>query len=344
MRIALVGLGYWGPKLLRNLVTLNGPDGVVAVEPRIERHAPLIPAFPGVTFLRDLDEALEDEEVRAAVIATPVETHAALARQALQAGRHVLVEKPLANSVDDAVALADLAASLDLTLMVGHTFLFSPRVTAIAEHISSGQTGAIQYMTSSRLNLGIHRSDVNVIWDLAAHDFSIVFHLLGEFPNSVHTLTKSVAREGSPDVAFMTLTFPSGAVASVDVSWLAPRKVRNTTLVADRCMIIYDDTSAEEPVKIYDRGVVVPESVDFAQHQLTYRTGSTVAPPISAQEPLALELEHFIERVQKGGPAVSDARFGVEVVRALDAADESWRYNGITVAIDQGPRPVPLVG
>ena len=340
MRVALVGLGYWGPKLLRNLVTLNGPQGVVAVEPRVERHEPLIATFPGVTFYRDLEQALVDDEVRAAVIATPVETHAALARQALEAGRHVLVEKPLASSVEDAVGLAELADEKDLTLMVGHTFLFSPRVSAIAEHISSGQTGAIHYVTSSRLNLGIHRSDVNVIWDLAAHDFSIVFHLLGEFPNSVHTLTKSVARAESPDVAFMTLTFPSGAVASVDVSWLAPRKVRNTTLVAERCMIIYDDTVAEEPVKIYDRGIVTPESSDFAQNQLTYRTGATVAPPISAQEPLALELEHFLERVRKGGAAVSDAKFGVEVVRALEAADESWRYNGITVAIDQGPRPV----
>jgi predicted dehydrogenase len=316
----------------------------VAVEPRIERHGPLESSFPGVEFFKSLDDALADDEVRAAVIATPVETHAALARQALEAGRHVLVEKPLASSVADAEALADLAEEKDLTLMVGHTFLFSPRVKAIKEAIQSGQTGQIHYVTSSRLNLGIHRSDVNVIWDLAAHDFSIVFHLLGEFPNSVHSLTKGVARATSPDVAFMTLTFPSGAVASVDVSWLAPRKVRNTTIVAEKCMIMYDDTQAEEPVKIYDRGLVTPESADFAEHQMTYRTGSTVAPAISAQEPLSLELEHFVERVQQGGDAMSNARFGVEVVRALEAADESWRYNGIRVAIDPSPGWDPALG
>ena len=344
MRVALVGLGYWGPKLLRNLVTLLTPAQVVAVEPRVERHGPLLSAFPGVTFLRDLDEALADEDVRAVVIATPVETHADLVRQALTAGRHVLVEKPLTSSVIEAEALTALADAKDLTLMVGHTFLFSPRVQAIADAISEGQTGAIHYVTSSRLNLGIHRSDVNVIWDLAAHDFSIVFHLLGEFPNSMHSLTQSVARRDSPDVAFMTMTFPSGAVASVDVSWLAPRKVRNTTIVAERCMIMFDDTSAEEPVKIYDRGVVVADSADFAENQLTYRTGATIAPAVSAQEPLALELEHFLDRVQKGGPALSDGHFGVQVVRALEAADESWRYNGITVAIDQGPRPVTAGG
>lgn len=300
--------------------------------------------FPGVDFLKSLDDALADEEIRAAVIATPVETHAALARQALEAGRHVLVEKPLASSTADANALADLAEARGLTLMVGHTFLFSPRVHAVKEAIESGQTGQIQYITSSRLNLGIHRSDVNVIWDLAAHDFSVVFHLLGEFPNSVHSLAKGVARATSPDVAFMTLTFPSGAVAAVDVSWLAPRKVRNTTIVAEKCMIVYDDTQAEEPVKIFDRGIVVPESPDFAENQLTYRTGSTVAPAISAQEPLSLELEHFIERVQRGGEALSNARFGVEVVRALEAADESWRYNGIRVSIDSGPGWGPALG
>ena len=330
-KLAVVGLGYWGPKLLRNAMTLLGPDRVVAVEPRVAHHAEHAPLFPGVHFEESIEAVLADDDVNAVVIATPVESHAALARRALEAGRHVLVEKPLASSLPDAVALADLADDRGLVLMVGHTFLFSPRVNAIRDLIETGETGRIHYVTSSRLNLGIHRSDANVIWDLAPHDFSIVFHLLQEFPQSVHAMAQGVVRPDLPDVAFINLRFPSGAVASVSVSWLAPRKVRNTTLVGERSMIVFDDTQADEPVKIYDKGVTVLDSPDFAENQLTYRSGSIVAPHIAATEPLMLEIEHFIDKVESGGPVRSDARFGLEVVRALEAADQSWKAGGIPI-------------
>ena len=333
-KVALVGLGYWGPKLLRNLVTLLGTESVVAVEPQLANRVEHSSFFPGVRFEESLDVVLADDDVTAVVIATPVETHAALATQAIGAGRHVLVEKPLAGSVADAVAVAQLADERGVTLMVGHTFLFSPRVEAIRAQIESGETGRIHYVTSSRLNLGIHRSDANVIWDLAPHDFSIVFHLLQEFPVSVHAMAQGVVRSDLPDVAFINLRFPSGAVASVSLSWLAPRKIRNTTLVGERSMIVFDDTQADEPVKVYDKGVDIIDSADFAENQLTYRSGSIVSPHIAATEPLLLEIEHFIDVIERGGVLRSDAWFGVEVVRAIAAADQSWRAGGLPVDIE----------
>lgn len=333
MKVATVGLGYWGPRLLRNLVSILGPDQVVAVDHRPDRRR-VVEEFPGVEYETSLANALKDDDVEAVVIATPVATHAALARQALLAGRHVLVEKPLAHSVDDAVALARLADERELRLLVGHTFLFSPRVQTVARRIAEGAAGLIHYVTSERLNLGIHQSDANVIWDLAPHDFSIVFHLLGEQPTTVQSIAHGVVRSDVPDVAFVNMTFPSGAVASVTVSWLAPRKVRNTVVVGDRGMIIFDDTRGDEPVKIYDKGVILPESADFGEHQLTYRYGDTVSPYVSPDEPLRLELAHFLECVEDPDvPCISDGWCGVQVVRALAAADRSWRSGGVPVTI-----------
>jgi predicted dehydrogenase len=339
-RIAVVGLGYWGPKLLRNLVTMVGPTRVVAVEARDDRRREQAASFPGVRFEERYTVALEDPTVTAVVVATPVETHGLLARRALEAGKHVLVEKPVAGSSDEARELAELAEAKGLVLMVGHTFLFSPRVEAIRNLIELGEMGTLQYVTSSRLNLGIHRPDANVIWDLAPHDFSIVFHLLGEFPVSLHCMAQGVVRPELPDVAFINMMFPSGAVASVSVSWLAPRKVRNTTIVGERSMVIYDDTQADEPVKIYDKGVIVPDSANFGENQLTYRTGSTVAPNIAATEPLTLELQHFLDCTERGGAVRSDGWFGIEVVRALEASDRSWRAGGVPVEIEV-PAPAP---
>jgi predicted dehydrogenase len=334
MKVAIVGLGYWGPKLVRNLVGLIGPENVVAVEQKPERRA-LLAEFPGVCFETSLGRALSDDDVEAVVLATPVATHARLARQALRAGRHVLVEKPLADSVDDARSLCRLADKHGVRLMVGHTFLFSPRVQTVARHIAEGATGRVNYVTSERLNLGIHQSDANVIWDLAPHDFSIVFHLLGEYPLTVHSMAHGVVRPDIPDVAFVNMAFPSGAVASVRVSWLAPRKIRNTVVVGDRGMIMFDDTRVDEPVKIYDKGVVVPESADFGAHQLTYRYGDTVSPYVAADDPLRLELAHFLECiVDPKLPCLTDGWSGVEVVKALAAADNSWRSGGMPVSVE----------
>jgi predicted dehydrogenase len=336
VKIALVGLGYWGEKVLRNLVTLVGQDHLLAVDRRTEPREAVRQLYPGLGCAGSIDAALEDDDVGAVVLATPAATHSPLGRQVLQAGRHLLVEKPLATSVADAEELVRLASERDLRLMVGHTFLFSPRVDALTASLASGRIGNVHYVTTSRLNLGLYQQDINVIWDLAPHDFSIVFHVLQEFPVVVQTMART-SRRGVPDVAFMQLAFPSGAIASANVSWRAPRKVRNTVVVGDQGMIVYDDTQPDEPIKLYDRGVVGLESADFGEHQLTYRFGDTVSPHVSAVEPLSIQLRHFVRGIEEGRDGLSDGRFGLEVVKALECADRSWQLGGVPVHVGADP-------
>lgn len=337
MRVALVGLGYWGEKILRNLVTLVGAEQLLAVDTRAEREREVGGLYPGVQWARSIDAVLADDTLGAVVLATPAATHSPLGRQVLASGRHLMVEKPLATSAADAEALVKLAGDRDLRLMVGHTFLFSPRVDALADFVRNGRVGNVHYVTTSRLNLGVYQEDINVIWDLAPHDFSIIFHVLQESPVEVQTMARSSRRGGSPDVAFMQLRFPSGAIASVNISWRAPRKVRNTVVVGDLGMIVYDDTQPDEPVKLYDRGVVGLESASFGEHQLTYRFGDTVSPHVSGVEPLSLQLRHFISCIEEGTGCLSDGNFGLEVVRALEAADRSWQVGGAPVPVAQAP-------
>ena len=336
MKVALVGLGYWGEKILRNLVTLLGSDNVLAIDRRTECQQAVQKFYPGLQCADSLDAAFVDDDIKAVVLATPAGTHFALGRQVLQSGRHLLVEKPLATSVEDAEELVRLAAERDLRLMVGHTFLFSPRVDALTSSLLSGRIGKVHYVTTSRLNLGLYQKDINVIWDLAPHDFSIIFHVLQEFPILVHTMARSSHR-GVPDVAFMQLAFPSGAIASANVSWRAPRKVRNTVVVGDEGMIVYDDTQPDEPIKLYDRGVVGLESSNFGENQLTYRFGDTVSPHVPAVEPLAVQLRRFVSNIEEGRDDLSDGRFGLEVVKALEAADRSWQLGGAPVAVGAHP-------
>jgi predicted dehydrogenase len=332
MKLALVGLGYWGEKILRNLVALVGPDNLLAIDRRPERQRAMQMMYPGVTCAGTIDAALTDDDVQAVVLATPAATHSALGYQVLHAGRHLMVEKPLATSVADAERLVELAAHRDLRLMVGHTFLYSPRVEVLADAVAEDRIGDVHYATTSRLNLGLYQEDINVIWDLAPHDFSILFHVLREFPVAVQTMARS-SRRGVPDVAFMHLEFPSGVIASATVSWRAPRKVRNTVVVGDRGMIVYDDTQPDEPIKLYDRGVVGLESASFGEHQLTYRFGDTISPHVSAVEPLTVQLGHFLSCIELGQDCTSDGPFGLEVVRALESADRSWQMGGVPVTI-----------
>ena len=331
--IAVVGLGYWGPNLLRNLVATVGGDQVVAVDASVDRLAKACALYPAVAGVRSLEEAIEKHDLVGVIIATPVTTHHHLARMALEAGCHVLVEKPLAASTAEAMDLLELARARDRRIVVGHTFLFSPRVERIREYLTAGRLGKVQYVTSSRLNLGLHQSDISVIWDLAPHDFSIIFHILDECPTSVSTSGRAVVRGGSPDVAFINLMFPSGVVASVSVSWLAPSKARNTVVVGDEQMLVYDDCDNEQPLKLYDKGVVVPEPGNFGEHQLTYRVGDMLAPHVPSREPLAREIEHFVACCNGFAPSISDGEFGLGVVTALEAAERSWHLGGVPVDV-----------
>lgn len=338
---AVVGLGYWGPNLLRNLVLAVGPSHVVAVDANVDRLTRACAQYPAVRGARSLDEALDPGDVLGVVVATPVSTHYGLARTALEAGCHVLVEKPLAGSSALAGELVSIAEERDLTLMVGHTFLFSPRVDCVREYLRAGRLGRVQYVTSSRLNLGLHQADVSVIWDLAPHDFSIIFHLLGEFPESVQTSGRAVVRPDILDVAFINMTFPSGVVASVSVSWLAPSKARNTIIVGDEQMLVYDDSDNEQPIRLYDKGVVLPEPGNFGEHQLTYRYGDMLAPHVPPREPLGREVEHFVACAHGFPGGLSDGRFGLGVVEALEASERSWKQGGTRVLL--APPPASFV-
>jgi predicted dehydrogenase len=333
VRVALVGLGYWGPNLLRNLVNVLGDANVVLVDRRVDRLAAASAHYPALACALTLEQALDEHDVNAVVIATPVSTHHELAVIALEHGCHVMVEKPLAMTTEQGVDLVLRAERAGLTLMVGHTFLFSPRVELVEQCVAEGRLGEVQYVTSARLNLGLHQPDVSVIWDLAPHDLSIIARVLGTWPVRVRTSGRGVVRSDRPDVAFMHFDFPSGVIGSVTVSWLAPSKARNTVIVGDRQMLVYDDLQIEQPVQLYDKGVMPASPGNFGEHQLTYRNGDVLAPCVPAREPLAQEIAHFVRCVSEGTRCRSDGRFGLQVVQALEAAEQSWAEGGASIDI-----------
>jgi predicted dehydrogenase len=296
--------------------------------------------YPAVRRTTNYSELLEDDEVDAVVLATPVSTHHQLAERALRAGKHVFVEKPLATCVADAEHLSDLANELGLVLMPGHTFLYSPPVNVIRDLIAAGELGEIYSISTSRVNLGLHQSDVSVAWDLGPHDFSILRYWLGETPAYVTALSRGCVFPGTPDVAFINLEFPSGTIAHVELSWLAPSKLRRTTVIGARKMVVYDDTSVE-PVRIFDAGVLLPDPETFGEYKLTYRTGDIISPRVDAVEPLLLELADFCHCVATGDTPRSSPSIGTEVVRMVEAVDASLREDGARVAVGQSRVAVP---
>ncbi|MGH9183041.1 MAG: Gfo/Idh/MocA family protein [Acidimicrobiales bacterium] len=328
---------------LRNLVPLVGGDQVVAVDLSPGRLAEARAQDHAVACLSSLEEVLADDDIGAVALATPVATHAALARRCLE-GRHVLVEKPLAHRSDQAAELAALAEDRGLDLMVGHTFLFSPRVERAMEclgraswaravrHLVPAQPGPSPQGRGCHLGPGRPR----------------LLHPVpppGRGPGLGPDAGRGVVNPRRLDVAFVNLAFPSGVIASVTVSWLSPRKVRYAVVVGDRKMLVYDDLDNEEPVKIYDKGVVVPDPKDFGEHQLTYRHGDVLAPHVPAHEPLGQELAHFLDCVEGKATCRSDGWFGLGVVEALEAAERSWENGGrVTPVRSHVPAPAAYGG
>lgn len=322
VRTAVVGLGYWGPQLVRNLYESADAELVAVCDARPEALAPFAKRYPGIRRTTDLGEILADPEIEAVVLATPISTHHPLALAALESGKHAFVEKPLAGSLAEASELARVAAELGLVLMPGHTFLYSPPVHAIRNLIVSGELGEIYFISTSRVNLGLHQSDASVIWDLGPHDFSILSYWLGEGPVSVTALSRGCVMPDTPDVAFIQLEYASGIVANVELAWLAPSKLRRTTVVGSHKMVVYDDSSSE-PVRVFDSGVNLPDPASFGEYKLTYRTGDIVSPRIEVAEPLGLELADFCRAIRTGSALRSTAALGVDVVRMVEAADRS---------------------
>jgi len=332
LRIAVVGLGYWGPNLVRILHELDDASVPLVCDLDEASLTAIVKRYPRVRMTQNYESVLADEEIDAVAIATPVSTHYALAAAALDAGKHVFVEKPMAGSSEDAEDLIDRAQSRGLTLMPGHTFLYSPPVTMVRDLIQSGELGEIYFISTSRVNLGLHQPDVSVIWDLGPHDFSILQHWLGESPNRVSAQARSCVVPGTPDVAFVTLEFPRGTLAHVELSWLAPSKLRRTAIVGSEKMVVYDDTSPE-PVRLFDSGVTLPDPETFGEYRLSYRTGDIVSPRVDAVEPLRLELADFCGAVQDGRPPRSSAAVGLDVVRVTEAVDSSLARHGASVPV-----------
>ncbi|HYB24303.1 MAG TPA: Gfo/Idh/MocA family oxidoreductase, partial [Solirubrobacteraceae bacterium] len=333
---AVVGCGYWGPNLARNLS--ETPEfrlhALCDRDPSVLRA--LQRKYPDALALGDFDQVLGDDAVDAVVIATPPTTHAPLAKRALLAGKHVLVEKPLATSLEDGLELAELARSSGLTLMPGHTFIYSPAVNTVAQLIREEVVGEIHFITSSRMNLGKYGRD-GVVCDLAPHDLSILLYWLRDSVVEVAALGSCVFKEGVPETAFMTLTFASGTTANVQLSWLAPRKVRQMIVVGSKRMVQYDDTAADEPVRVYDRGMDVGAPSNFGEHQLIYRSGDVVIPRVEAHEPLRLELEDFARAIRTGEEPRSNLAIGLDIVAAVEVAGMSMSLGGVPQACAQRP-------
>jgi predicted dehydrogenase len=332
LRVAVVGYGYWGPNLVRNVIERPEMEFAGLCELDAERAAAFSARVPGAPVFTDLAQVIEDPSIDAVLVATPPRTHHAIVSQALRGGKHVLVEKPLAKTAAEARDLIEIANANELVLMPGHTFLYSPPVNKVKELIGQGALGEVYFVTSSRLNLGKYQSD-GVVCDLAPHDLSILLYLLDQRIVSISASARSVFVDGVPEAAFLTITFDSGTMANVQLSWLSPRKVREMTIVGSRQMVQYDDTANDEAVRVYDRGMDYTAPSNFGEHQLSYRSGDIIIPRVGAAEPLSLELEDFARAIRTGEAPRSHAELGYEIVAAVEAAETSLRRNGEPVAV-----------
>lgn len=327
-----MGCGYWGPNLIRNFRSL--PDCVVKTicdkdEGRLKQLKSLYPEVHAET---DFDRMLADTAIEAVVVAAPVRFHYKMAKQALEAGKHTFIEKPMATSVAECEELNAIAKAKGLTLMIGHTFLYSSPVRKIKEIIKNGDLGAIRYIASRRLNLGLYQRDINVAWDLAPHDLSIILYIMDEAPVSVNCRGNCHVTPGIEDVTTMSLSFRNNQMATIHNSWLDPRKVREMTIVGTRRMIVYDDVEPLEKIKIYDARVDRPPHYNtFAEFTYSYHYGDIYVPYVKQEEPLKVETQHFLDSIKNGTKPLTDGYHGMELVRILEASSESIRNQGAPV-------------
>jgi predicted dehydrogenase len=332
---AQIGFGYWGPNLARNLGALAGPRWRHLVDLSPERREKAAALYPHVNVTDDLDAVLADPRTTAVVVATPAASHAPLARRALEAGKHVFVEKPLALSTKDAVELAETADAKGLVLMVGHTFEFNPAVRAMKEYVDSGEIGDVLYLHSQRLNLGRIQNDINAFWSIGPHDVSIANYLLGASPEWVAARGARYLNETVEDVMFVTAGYPNGVLAHMHVSWLDPSKTRRTTVVGSKKMLVYDDMDADARLKVFDKGADRLDADSYGAWQYRLRDGAMHVPSLPMMEPLSTELSHFIECVESGRRPLVDGWNGVRTVAVLEAVDASLREGGAQVEVAQ---------
>jgi predicted dehydrogenase len=339
LRVSLIGLGYWGPHYARVLSELGDTELVAACDLSEEALSLIQARYPNVRATRDPRSAIEADDVDAIVVATPTSTHHSLVLAALRAGKHVLCEKPLARTSAECDELIAASAETGRTLMVGHTFIFNPAVRMMRSLIEAGEIGRVLYCHTARTSLGPIRSDVNALWDLAPHDFSILFYLLGDEPMSATATGQAFLREGCEDVAFVHLGFDGGAIGSVHVSWLDPYKTRKVTVVGERRMVVFDDVALDEKLKVFDRGASyeavsdASRGADYGEFKALIRDGDIHAPKVPASEPLKEQVAQFVECCLTGATPETDGAAGRRVVAALEAATESLRSGGSPVEL-----------
>lgn len=326
VNVGVVGCGYWGPNLIRNFFENRDVRLKYVCDLVPEKLEKIGQRYPTVKLTDKFTDMINDSEVDAIVIATPVHTHFPLAKQALEAGKHVLVEKPMCETSKECHDLVALAEERNLILMVDHTFVYHGAVKRIKEEIDSGTLGDIVYFDSIRINLGLHQTDVNVIWDLAPHDLAIMDHLLDKNPISVHATGASHVGNGLEDIAYISLDFGENVIAHLNVSWLSPVKIRQILIGGTKKMITYDDLQPAEKIKIYDKGIKedAPETNEGRyQRLIQYRIGDMHAPVFDLTEALKVEVQHFVDCVKSGNTPHSDGRAGLRIVQIMEAANKS---------------------
>jgi predicted dehydrogenase len=322
--IAVIGYGYWGPNLARNFAETEGATMAMVCDADQRRLALAQKRFPALICATDFDEALKNPDINAVAIATPVHTHYELAKRAIKAGKHVLVEKPLTARVDHAEELVALAEKNGVVLMVDHVFVYSPPVLKMKELVAQGKLGKLFFIDSVRINLGLFQHDVNVVWDLAPHDLSIVDFLVDRQPVSVSAYGGTHADHDIEDVAYLNLDYGDGLIANFHVNWLSPVKVRQMIIGGSERGLIYNDLQVDEKIKVYDRGIDVGADPNQRSKALiSYRSGDIWSPNLATREPLSRMAEHFVTCVKTGQQPVSDGKSGLRIVKILDAAQRS---------------------
>lgn len=332
VNLAIVGLGYWGPNLVRNFSEVENCKVVAACDLDQKKLKPIVKKYPTIEITTRYEELVSSPDVDAIALATPVITHYELAKQALERRKHVLVEKPLCANVKEAKSLVEIAQHNNKILMVEHTFLYTSSVQKTQELIRKGELGKLHYFDSVRINLGLFRPDVDVIWDLAPHDISIANYLIGEEPTSVSALGKDLDNNNIACIAYIILRYRRDIIAHIHVSWLSPVKIRRIIIGGSKKMIIYDDVEPTEKIKVYDRGI----QFDYSKEnplQPTYRLGDIYIPRLEQKEPLLVEAEHFIDCILTNKKPLTDALFGLSVVKVLEACNISLREGGREVTL-----------
>lgn len=330
VNFGVIGYGYWGPNIVRNLVNLEGSQVIAIAEISAEARNRAQRAYPGIKVTADASEVIKSSEIDAIAVVSPVWTHYELTKAALENGKHVFVEKPFTSNAAQAETLIELAAKKNLKIMVDHTFLFTGAVRKISQLLNEGSLGKLYYYDSTRVNLGLFQHDINVLWDLAPHDLSIMDHLLKASPEAV-VATGQGHLNGHEDVAYMTLYFPENVIAHINVNWLSPVKVRTTLIGGEKRMLVWNDLEADEKVKVYDKGVNITSREGVYELLVSYRSGDMWSPQLEQIEALRHEMTYFVDCVSNGQEPFNNGCAGLRVVQMLEAASESLGKKGALV-------------